>query len=58
MPCLSCLTFSRWDARRVRLPGVRESIPHLPWMVLVLGGAIRVTFAYTGSGSGATRRTR
>jgi hypothetical protein len=34
------------DARRSRLLEVREGIPNLLWVVLVLGGVITVTFTY------------
>jgi protein-S-isoprenylcysteine O-methyltransferase Ste14 len=34
------------DARRSRLLEVREGIPHLLWVVLVLGGVITVSFTY------------
>ena len=34
------------DARRSRLLEVREGIPDLLWVVLVLGGAITVSFTY------------
>ena len=34
------------DARRSRLLEVREGIPHLLWVVLVVGGAITVSFTY------------
>jgi Protein of unknown function (DUF4239) len=34
------------DARRSRLLEAREGIPHLLWVVLVLGGVITVTFTY------------
>jgi fumarate reductase subunit D len=34
------------DARRSRLLEVREGIPYLLWVVLVLGGVITVTFTY------------
>jgi hypothetical protein len=34
------------DARRSRLLEVREGIPHLLWVVLVIGGVITVSFTY------------
>jgi protein-S-isoprenylcysteine O-methyltransferase Ste14 len=34
------------DARRSRLLEVREGIPNLLWVVLVLGGVIKVSFTY------------
>jgi hypothetical protein len=34
------------DARRARLLEVREGIPNLLWVVLVVGGVITVTFTY------------
>ncbi|HSK85587.1 MAG TPA: DUF4239 domain-containing protein [Rubrobacter sp.] len=34
------------DARRSRLLEVREGIPHLLWVVLVVGGVITVSFTY------------
>jgi fumarate reductase subunit D len=34
------------DARRTRLLEVREGIPHLLWVVLVVGGVITVSFTY------------
>jgi Protein of unknown function (DUF4239) len=34
------------DARRSRLLEVREGIPNLLWVVLVVGGVITVTFTY------------
>jgi protein-S-isoprenylcysteine O-methyltransferase Ste14 len=34
------------DARRTRLLEVREGIPHLLWVVLVIGGVITVSFTY------------
>ena len=34
------------DARRTRLLEVREGIPDLLWVVLVLGGVITVSFTY------------
>jgi uncharacterized integral membrane protein len=34
------------DARRSRLLEVREGIPDLLWVVLVVGGVITVTFTY------------
>jgi hypothetical protein len=34
------------DARRSRLLEVREGIPNLLWVVLVLGGVITVSFTY------------
>jgi hypothetical protein len=34
------------DARRSRLLEVREGIPHLLWVVLMVGGAITVSFTY------------
>jgi hypothetical protein len=34
------------DARRSRLLQVREGIPHLLWVVLVVGGVITVSFTY------------
>jgi hypothetical protein len=34
------------DARRSRLLEVREGIPHLLWIVLVIGGVITVSFTY------------
>jgi ABC-type branched-subunit amino acid transport system permease subunit len=34
------------DARRSRLLQVREGIPNLLWVVLVIGGVITVSFTY------------